>query len=411
MNKKKITSKHINLLNILSVFPIAMVILDPYALTSGGIAICDILVILMASYVILSNKMVIYIPFFLLISIDVFLSLISFAFTSNSNTDFFLSMKISIVFSLYLLVYSSIWMQLDCCCGKKFYNLVEIGGLFCAILAISQFIFSSIGINFYDGKLPLPLVENSYFGGLFDSNTGDLRVHSLFEEPSYMALFEIPVTVHLIQEKKYIKSIICGTTCIISGSLIGILGLLIALISMLFFDDDIKIKTKLNFVFVGLIIIGLIFITYSINGSIKDLFDYYIRRFVTMENSSKRNDSSFSQRIIGNISLFENYNYFNKFVGVGFNQYPLFFGLEFDYSNDIVSNLLNFGYIGFFSLLSVLISIAKNLTGQGKVFFLIFCMLLSVDHSWFGPMFFYILTWVITKSNQKQSSLLVSVKI
>ena len=177
------------------------------------------------------------------------------------------------------------------------------------------------------------------------------------------------------------------------------------------FDNDIKISTKLIFVVLIGIAVAVIVILYNTNDGIKNLVDYYMRRLDNIDSSKQRDNSSYSQRINGYIALFDSYNYINKFIGVGFNQYPLYFGLWIDYSNDVVSNLLNFGYVGITALAFVLIAIARRTTGHGKVFFVIFCLLLAVDHSWFGAMFFYILTWVVAKSKTKQTNMFLEVKI
>ena len=382
---------------LLASIPVVMMILKPYAISSGsGIFICDVLVILLFSYFLTKRRVKFYMPLFLLMCVEIILTLISSLTTLSFHTDIVLAIKIAIVFLLYLLVYSTIWSTID---PQKFFKIAEAIGLICAILAILQFVFSSLGFDFYDGKLPLPMGENSYFGGLFDSNTHDLRVHSFFEEPSYLAFFEIPLVVHFVQENKYLKAIICALACILSGAMTGLLGLIISILLMVLCDKEIEKKYKwylIGIIFsVGIVII----ILYNSNASLKTLFDYYFRRRTMLEASMKRADSSFSQRIIGNSMLFTQYNLINRIIGVGFNQYVLYFGLVKDYSNDIVSTLLNFGYIGIVTLITAIIAIFKNTTSHGRIMLVIFIILLSVDHSWFGPVFFYVLTWTIMKSD------------
>lgn len=383
---------------LFSAFPIMMVILEPYALNEGGISICVFLVIGMFVLLASLKTIIVYKPLLTLLIIDLFLTLFSFIFTNSMETNLFLALKIFAVFVLYLVVYSGVW---NCEIKYAFFNIAKWVGLICAVLAIFQFVFSSAGINFYDGKLPLPIGKNSNFGGLLDKNTGDVRVHSFFEEPSYLALFEIPITIHLVQEKEYVKACVCGISCILSGSMIGVIGLFISLVLLLLLDSSIHWNTKFGVVVALIFIIGILMYIYIYNNSFNDLVDYYLKRFSNYEKNRQRDDSSFSQRLIGNISLFNNYNTFNKTVGVGFNQYPLYFHLSKDYSNDFVSTLLNFGWLGVAALVMVLISLFKKSSGKSIVFMLIFIMLLAIDHSWFGAMFFYMLTWVITKSNSR----------
>ena len=389
------------IVHVLSLFPIIMTILEPYAFTEGGgIIVCDVLVILAAAYLILSRSIQLHKGLCSLLIIDFLLTLLSFLLTNSNQTSIFLALKVFIVFSIYLVTYSSIWL-FDI--RDEFLKFAELIGIACAILAILQFCFASLGFNFYDGRLILPLSEGSYFGGLFDRNTHDLRVHSFFEEPSYLGIFELPVTVYLFQKKKYVKAIICAASCIVSGSMIGVIGVILCIFTLLITDKDIQRNTKLKIVAI-LILLAIILVgIYNTNTSFQSLIDYYIKRGATIQLSSQRSDSSFSQRISGNVELFKEYNPINKLIGVGFNQYSLYFGIFKDYSNDFVSNLLNFGYIGIISLIVVLITMLRNVSYHGKIFWIIFVLVLAVDHSWFGSMFFYLFTWIAANTDDTKS--------
>lgn len=387
---------------LLATFPIFMTILEPYAFTDGGgILICDILVILLATYLVISKTIQLHKNLFALLIIDFMLTILSFVFTSSNQTSMLLAMKVFVVFCLYLVTYSSIWLY-DI--RDTFFKAAEIIGLICAILAILQFCFASLGFDFYDGKLFLPLSEGSYFGGLYDRNTHDLRVHSFFEEPSYLGIFELPVTVYFFQNKKYFKAIICAISCIASGSMIGVIGLLFCIIALLFTDNDIQKNTKFKIIIILLLGFCALVYVYNSNVSFKNLIDYYIERGSTIQLSRQRADSSFSQRISGNVELFQKYKPINKLIGVGFNQYSLYFGIFKDYSNDFVSNLLNFGYVGILCLIIVLFVMLKNVSSHGRVIWMILVLVLAVDHSWFGAMFFYLCTWIVANTDDRKAN-------
>ena len=401
-------AERIESVRLFALFPLVMTILDPYALTEGGgLFLCDILAVFLAVYLILKNKCALYRPLLVLLAVDFMLTVFAFILTDSSNTSLGLALKVAIAFLLYLLVYSSVWI-FDI--RASFYQFAEAIGLLCAVLAILQFVFASMGMEFYDGRLFFPLGEGSYFGGLYDKNTHDLRVHSFFEEPSYLAFFEIPITIHLIQEKKYIKAVICGISCILSGSMTGILGLFLALAASFLFDRGGKQKHRLQLAALILLVVIAFIFFYNTVDSLKDLIDYYVNRISNIDSSSRRENSSFSQRIFGNIALFSDYNSINKIIGVGFNQYPLFFGINKDYSNDFVSNLLNFGYIGLLFMIGALFSMIRRSVASSRTFILIFIMLLAVDHSWFGTMFFYLLTWIVMKSETNQKDRFLKIK-
>ena len=391
----------------LGLFPMIMMILDPYAFTTGGINICDVLIVVMAAYFLLSGRIAVYTPLLTLLGLDLVLTLISFVFTDSHATNLLLALKIVIVFLLYLTVYSSIWV---CDIKASFLSGAEKIGLLCAALAILQFVFASAGYNFYDGRLFLPLGEGSYFGGLFDRNTGDIRVHSFFEEPSYLAFFEIPITTYLLKEKKYLYTAICGLACVLSGSMTGMIGLALSLVVLLLFDSSFSPKRKLGLATLIVLLLLCFVLVYRSNADFKRLIDYYIDRGLNLEASSKRANSSFSQRLMGNVELFGEFPTFNKFFGVGFNQYAPYFGLTQDYSNDIVSNLMNFGYLGMAALIVALIKILKNAGRNSLVYFLTFLLLLAIDHSWFGAMFFYMLTWIVVASDSIKPSSFIRLK-
>lgn len=389
------------IVRILAIFPVLMTIFEPYAIIDGGgILICDIFVILLVVYFVMSKRIQLHKNLFALLIIDFLLTILSFVFTNSNQTSLLLALKVFVVFSLYLIAYSSIWSYNI---RDTFFKAAEIIGLICAILAILQFCFASLGFDFYDGKLFLPLSEGSYFGGLYDRNTHDLRVHSFFEEPSYLGIFELPVTVYFFQNKKFFKGIICAISCVASGSMIGVIGVLFCIIAVLLADNGIQRNTKFKIIIILLLGFLALVYTYNSNVSFKNLIDYYIERGSTIQLSSQRADSSFSQRITGNIELFQKYGPINKIIGVGFNQYSLYFGIFKDYSNDFVSNLLNFGYTGIICLIIVLCMILRNVSAHGRVFWMILVLVLAVDHSWFGAMFFYLCTWIVANTDERKA--------
>ena len=194
---------------------------------------------------------------------------------SGNNIKFSLAIRVSIMFFIYLFAYGYIWEHIN----KVFfiYIIIKIG-IFCAILAIIQFVFVSAGIsNFYTGKLPLPLSQYSEFGSLIDI-TGSIRVHSFFEEPSYLALYEIPIFAYCLQNKKYKTAAILSIACILSGTVLGIIGVITVSI-LIIIIGDISINRK--FQLIGIIIIVLIgfIILYFSNDAIQNIFNYYIGRY------------------------------------------------------------------------------------------------------------------------------------
>lgn len=319
------------------------------------------------------------------------LTIISHLFTFSLDLNFLLSVKVFIAFLLYLIAFSSLRNQLNV---ELFYTIAEVFGVFCALLAIMQFIFASLGIrNFYSGILPFPLSKYSYFGGLFDKNTGAIRVHSFFEEPSYLAIYLLPIIAHCIQFKKYLKATIMILACIVSATALGIVGIFVLAVFFVLFSD-LNFNHKILFILiVGLGIICLS-VVYNQNIVFKGLMDYYFNRYSSINIELSRSNSSVSQRLVGNMGLFSDYNFLNKIIGVGINQYKFYFNISTDYSNDFVCMLLNFGYCGVILLIIIIGYFLKNIHKKGYVFILILSLVLLVDHIWFNNYFFYLITWI-----------------
>nr|WP_295269206.1 hypothetical protein [uncultured Blautia sp.] len=369
-------------------------ILSPYGIGTANynISMTDFICMLVVVYCVIKKRQVFADKIlFRVLSICLVLTVLSYLFTSSENLSFALAVKVFIVFMLYLIAFSSLRNQFDI---NYFLKTVEMIGLICAAFAIMQFVFVTLGYReFYSGILPFPLNKYSYFGGLFDKNTGVIRVHSFFEEPSYLAIYLLPIIAHCIQTKKYIRAAIMAVACIISSTVLGIVGLTIVFLFLLFLSDlDFKQKA----VFLCMLIVALIGlqIAYNQNVTVREILDYYLNRYLSVNVELSRSDSSASQRLNGNINLFHNYGILNRIIGVGINQYQLYFNIATDYSNDFVCMLLNYGYFGLLMLAAVIIGALKKIYKSGYVYILILVFVLLVDHIWFNNYFFYLITWI-----------------
>lgn len=371
-------------------FLAALPILDPYILCSSmPISLCDLAIILCIILSASKGNLQIHRPLMYLLLLDLLLTLLSALLTDPSKLNYMLALKVFLNFTLFLIAYSSMWTSSN---RQIFYRIVVWIGVTAALLAILQFIFANLGwTGFYSGKLPFAIGQYNTFGGLIEGGTGRVRVHSFFEEPSYLALYELPITAWCIKEKKILPALITGSSCIISASLLGVTGVVMIMVYFLLMDQTISRRNKLILILFLIAALLAGSVLYLGNENISYLINYYIFRIRHME--FHRSDSSASQRLLGNIGLFSDYDWLHKIIGVGFNQYPLYFGLENDYSNDFVCTIMNFGIIGILFLILYLIHIGRKTEPKGKIFFFLFLFVLMVDHTWFGTYFFYLLTW------------------
>jgi len=366
-------------------------ILDPYLIGIGGLMIVEFLAIVIFLWAIISNRVFLSKSFSLLLITFFILSLVSALFSRHGKANYVLQFKVLIFQIINLVAFGFLWRKIS---KENFLKAVVVVGVIAASLAIIQFVAVTLGFrNFYTGQLPFEVGENNHFGGLFDRNTGDLRVHSFFEEPSYLALFELPVFAYCLKSKRIKSAIIVGISCILTASMLGVFGVLVAMVYIIFADKTIKAKQKaILLLIIGIVIVAGIFL-YGSNSTIRELVDYQFGRITTIDSELERTDSSASLRLLGNIEFFARYDSLNKIVGVGFNQYAVYFDLSKNYSNDFVTTLLDFGIIGFVALLICLATLFNKIDRDGKIYFIMFVIALAVDHIWFNIYFFYLLSW------------------
>lgn len=102
-------------------------------------------------------------------------------------------------------------------------------------------------------------------------------------------------------------------------------------------------------------------------------------------------------RLIGYLPYYFEYPIFYKVFGVGANQFPIYLKEYnvYSYSSTIVVMLLDYGIIGFGTLMHTFYYFLKNNKKTTIIFTLIFITVCGMDRFWFNWYFFYLLTFVI----------------
>lgn len=386
-------------IRFLSILLALLPILGPYAVYTDGIGLVDALILGIVLFIIVCRNISFERSLLVLLLILGAIGEIGYFAAIGNEQNGALFLKVLVVFFLYSAAYGSVWNNID---TELFSEASVKIGLVCAVLAILQFIAISFGhTSFYTGRLPLPLNQYSAFASLIDV-TGAVRVHSFFEEPSYLALYELPVIAYCLKKSRYIELTILGIGCILSGTLLGIAGLIIVFFSCIIFGGA-SYKVRRTAIIV-LVLVTIVFIYLNAtNDAVHSLFNYYFGRYSKIGSDFDRETSSASQRLLGNIGLFANYNPINKLFGVGVNQYSIYFGLTNDYSNDFVCTLLNYGVLGLTTLVSWLLFLFRSCGKSGITHCLIFLLVLATDHTWFNEYFFFLLTWCFICSERKRN--------
>lgn len=380
-------------------------ILSPYILFEVGnitLRLMDIPMLLLVGYILLCKRKI-GLPnreLFILLATFFLLTLISY-FAPLYGRNLFLGIKVFIAWSLYAFCLGYLWKVNE---YEKFVIYATNIAIIATILLIIQFIAVALGFsNFYDGRLPiLELSKYDAWAGLIDPNTGNIRVHSFFQEPSYFGIYCLPILAQALKNERFKLAFFIFLGLIITSSLLSILGGLCVIICVLFTEKKSIRKINLKFwrrilIISGIGVISLILL-YTTSSSIQSVIDYSIRRAnnIIYDLQGDRMGST-KIRLLGYISYFETYPIFFKIFGVGASQYPLYLSQYnvMAYSSTLVTVLLNYGIVGLVVFIVWFLKIFFRSESGLKCFVLIFIIICLIDSFWFNWYFFYILTWFL----------------
>jgi len=409
------TTKNNKIGNIVA-FTLAMApILSPYMLFEVGnstLRLMDIPMLLLVSYILLCKRKT-GLPnreLFIMLMCFFLLTLVSYLAPMHRR-NLLLGIKVFMVWALYAFCVGYLWKVNQ---YEKFViyatNIAIIG----TILLIIQFIAVALGFsNFYDGRLPiLELSKYDGWAGLIDTNTGNIRVHSFFQEPSYFGIYCLPILAHALKNERLKLAFFIFLGLIITSSLLSILGGLCVILCVLFTDKKPIRKVNLKFWIKILIISGIgiiaLILLYTTSSSIQSVIDYSIRRANNIIYDLQGDRMGTTKiRLLGYINYFETYPVFFKIFGVGVNQYPLYLSQYnvMAYSSTLVTVLLNHGLVGLAVFTVWLMKIFFRSESGMKCFALIFIIICFIDYFWFNWYFFYILTWFLPFLSRKNKTL------
>ncbi|MBC8578956.1 hypothetical protein [Zhenhengia yiwuensis] len=402
----------------ISIIPFVLAIgpiLDPYILSSFGsteIRLMDIFVICCAGLILLKERKVKVNFALLYMTIGIFIiNLMSFLMYSP-NRDFLVTLKVIAVWIVYILLLSILWQTYD---KQKFINYTMKIAIIASVFLIVQFICLNLGFGqIWNGRIPfLELSKYDNWSKMIDV-TGVIRVHSFFQEPSYVAIYLLPVIAYCFKRGKYFYSCIMILAVLLSTSSVGVMGLMlvIAYYIVTLPKQHIPVRRKKSFMMYIIFSILLLIIIYFYSEDIREIINYSIEKVsLIFKDLKDERMGSAKIRILGNINHFYKYPLWYKFFGVGINQYPSYLGGVIPYSSTVVTFILNYGIIGLIVLVSYFFINLKKLSGYNKIFCLIFVMYCSVDLFWFHWYFFYTLTWMNSFEHKKEKNNIEEIKL
>lgn len=368
---------------VLSVLPI----FSPYAFF-GSISL-NMLIMGLAVFILVTlkariNKRIVT-PIIILWITHLTVSLLSIFITSLN-----MALINSIILTSYsILCISFLWSNCDFETFIKYANF--FGSIGCLFIFV-QAVFLAIGLEPPTGRLfNLKLLD--YAG--FVSTTWGFRLNSIFQEPSYFAIFTLPLLAVNLRKNNYRLSLVYTIALILSSSSLGIIGAIIVAVDYLLIEKR-SIKKFLSFI--GLILI-IHLIMYSTVNFYYSSFNRSLDKLLSISEGSEI-------RFIGQVELFKYLPLINQLIGVGVNQMQNYFsGIVFgvyNYSNSFVITLINTGIIGLLVyVIFVFYTVYRSKKSNGLIFALIFIMVATTDYFMYNSFFFYILAFTYLNNESR----------
>lgn len=288
---------------------------------------------------------------------------------------------------LNLFIYTLLWKESDFAITEKWLNIF---GFICCAFMLYQ-IFMQIST----GTAPLGRIS---FGGLGTStgwvdSTWGFRFNSLFSEPSYLAIYLLPIFALNMMRNNYINSIVFVLGILLSSSTMGIIVVIMIIAFILVGREK---STRHKILYIGLGILGIAFVFY-LYLSVPSMTSMIGRTFLKLTEAGSSNNNL---RITGYITYFDKLPLKEQIFGVGIFQLQNYFAQEgiqlANYSNSIVLTLLDLGVIG--TIISTIYFVHLYFVSKKNRSLLFFCILFLIfctDAILLSYRFFYLCYFVM----------------
>ena len=311
------------------------------------------------------------------------------AFVLSLNGLFILNDTAALINSLLalildLIIYIIAWENTDFSLFIKYGRLL---GVVCCLYAAYQMIMQISGHYVPLGKLPFLDIGTGWVSEIWS-----FRFNSLFSEPSYFAIYLLPLFAYHLINSKWGYTLLFLSFIIVSSSSLGIVISLAVIFWYTIVEEGI-IKKRYRRVATVLFLCGLVLLAF--------LTVPFLNRFfsLTLNKLFDINSGVSDSRLLGYIEYFNYLEVKEQFLGVGIAQLKNYFaerGISIaNYSNSLVLTLLNFGIIGLVFLVGFLFSSVKEAVRRKSVVFLLICFLVfMVDSILFSGRFYYLIYFV-----------------
>ncbi|MBQ9801540.1 MAG: O-antigen ligase family protein [Clostridia bacterium] len=256
-------------------------------------------------------------------------------------------------------------------------------GWICVAFSFYQLVVTAAGGEASLGQLPFFNVET----GWVEEHWG-YRFNSLFSEPSYFALYLLPLFAYCYRHKKWLHAIVMLIGIVVSSSSLGIVG---AIVIMLF-EFLVSKRGRMRSVLMMVSLVLVLILLYLLFPAVQEMVGRTVEKLFKAEFGDLR--------LFGYFSMYRRYAPKELLFGVGMNQFKNYMGQQgvfvYNYSNTLVYMLLQNGLAGLLALLGYLAAVVKYSAKNKTVLFLIpFLLLLVLDYAVFSDRFYYLLYFVM----------------
>ena len=379
------TQKRGNMVTLCTVFLAVAPIFDPYLLVSFGgfsLKVLDVPMLIIATLLIISAGVIFWDmkkdSILIMVVMFAMLTMISF-FAAEGSRSIINASKNCIIELIFVISATMMWKSSS---RELFIRIACKIAFWATIFLLIQYIAVNLGFTgIFNGKIPFfEMGKHDYWAALIDPNTGDIRVHSIFQEPAYYGMYVLPIFAYTLQNRDYKKSLFYLLGLILSSSLVAILGAVIVFIAnFLLMEDEVVVKRVLKGIVIFLAILGLLAILYSQVNFVRYTVDYALERIFSVSDDLKGDRLGSNKiRLLGYIDRFVEYPTFFKIFGVGNNQFSAYLGVT-SYSNTVVSTILNYGICGILIFLACVLRWFNQIK-EYRIFIVVFVLVMASDY-------------------------------
>ena len=287
------------------------------------------------------------------------------------NGFFVLNDVNSMIFGIIAIFYSSLsilslWYYAN---PNITFKYAIYSGLGCGLFAIYQLVMQLIGVEPPSGQIEFLELGSSVVKWV--ESTWGFRFNSVFSEPSYFAMYIVPICLYCLKEGKTIYAFLMALFIILSSSTFGIVAMGVGIIVYSignFHRISWKIFIRMSLLFLLCFIVIKLVISNSDLSSIVSL---------TFDKLSSSTSDSEDSRLYSTFSYYELLPLKEQIFGVGWGQMGNYFkSLNIaNYANSIVKTFIEVGILGFMYLVYYILSLYKVSKHNGTFIFLIVIIL------------------------------------